>query len=179
MDENQWRILKHTTVFPNKWRKVDEYKVQTPCGSIEDFYITVVPNTVMVFALTKDNEVIVNKQFNVFQNKRMYELPAGYIDEKKSPLVIAKKELREETGHIAKRWVKLGEFFVERWSTNRMSMFLALDARQVGKQQLEDSEDIEVECMSLKKFKKMISENKVENGPSLVCAYKAFEYLEM
>ena len=99
------------------------------------------------------SEVVVNKQYNVFQNKRMYELPAGYIDEKKTALAIAKKELREETGYVAKKWIRLGEFFVERWSTNKMSMFLALDAAYAGEQQLEDSEDIIVECVPLKKFK--------------------------
>lgn len=173
------QVLNKKIVFPNKWRRIDEYKVKTRAGEIENFYITVVPDTVMVFALTTDNRVVVNKQYDVLRGKRMFELPAGFMDKGKTALQTAKEELREETGYVAKKWKYIGYIYVERWNSSKMKLFVAIDATKVGTQQLESAEDILVETVPVSTFVELLSSGKIVNGPSALCGYKAVDYLKL
>ena len=69
---------------------------------------------VAVLALTDDKRVILVEQFRPPVGRNVIELPAGLAGDiplqEEEPLVVAaKRELKEETGYVAKNWTSLME----------------------------------------------------------------------
>jgi 8-oxo-dGTP pyrophosphatase MutT (NUDIX family) len=109
--------------------------------------------------------------------KRRLQLPAGYIDKGYTPLSSAKRELKEETGHLAKKWFCLGKSSMGKWSTNDVYYYLALDAYRAGKQELEESEDIKVRLIPLDKFLRLLRAGKIDDNLSVTCALFSLDRL--
>ncbi|MFH1286922.1 MAG: NUDIX hydrolase [Candidatus Magasanikbacteria bacterium] len=175
--KNKWKILSRETVFENKWRLVEKFVVQTPAGLTEDFFLTNTGDVSVVFPVTKDNKVIINKQYHFYFKKRRIEICAGFIEQGNS-LETAKKELLEETGYEAEEYIYLGAVDKERWQLGVAHYYLALGAKKVAEQSLEGTEDIEIELVDIDDFVSMMRNNEIENGISLVGCYKALDYLK-
>lgn len=61
-------------------------------------------------------------------NRTLLEVPAGTLDEGEAPDVTAVRELREETGYVAGRVTKVGEWWVSPGvMTERMYLYLCED----------------------------------------------------
>jgi len=175
--ENNWKILSKETVFENEWRGVDKYVVDLSGGKTDDFFVTTTLDAAMVCAITKTNKVVIIQHYHFLYKKRMYELPAGFVENSDHRKTV-EQELLEETGYAAEKFVHLGSSDVERWRVGRMHYYVALGAEKVSEQDLEDSEDIEVELVDIAEFRNMLKENKIENGPSIVGGYMALDYLD-
>ena len=61
--------------------------------------------TVIIVAMRNNGKVV--RQYRYGQHSVSLELPAGRIDPGEKPLNAAKRELREETGHVAAKWTPL------------------------------------------------------------------------
>jgi ADP-ribose pyrophosphatase len=55
-------------------------------------------------------EVCLLRQFRHAVDGWLLELPAGKLDQGEQPLLTAQRELLEETGLSAERWLALGEY---------------------------------------------------------------------
>lgn len=103
------------------------------------------PNWVNIIALTPEDKVVLIRQFRHGTQANTTEIPGGMIDAGELPLEAAKRELREETGYTASKWVGLG--VVEpnpAIQDNHCYMFLAVDARHTHAPDLDPNEVIDV-----------------------------------
>lgn len=101
-----------------------------------------------VIARTPSGDLVLVKQFRFGTESFTLELPGGMCDPDETPLRAAKRELREETGYEAEKWIPLG--YVEpnpALQTNRCHTFLAEGAIKVGELKLDEHERIEVSTM--------------------------------
>jgi ADP-ribose pyrophosphatase len=173
---SSWKILKKENAFQTPWLGIDKYRVRVPSGKEKDLYMTVAKDAVMIFAVTKDERVVVNWQHHFYFKKKMPELPAGFI-EAGNAIETAKAELLEETGCTAREFIPIGSVNIERWRVGKMHCVVALDAEHIADQMLEDSEDIDVAFIEMSEFREMLKNNVIENGPSVACGYMALDYL--
>jgi 8-oxo-dGTP pyrophosphatase MutT (NUDIX family) len=101
---------------------------------------------VNVVAVTDDRKVVFVRQFRHGTRETTLEIPGGAVDpEDRSPLAAAKRELREETGFIARRWRRLG--VVEpnpAIQTNLTWTFLAEGAHLAGAADPDPGEELDV-----------------------------------
>jgi ADP-ribose pyrophosphatase len=86
---------------------------------------------VAVLAMTDDKRIILTEQFRPPVGRSVIELPAGLagdipLQEDEPLLVAAKRELKEETGYVAKNWTMLLEGTSSAGMTDEMvSIFYA------------------------------------------------------
>ena len=101
---------------------------------------------VHVVPVTARGEVVLVRQYRHPPRRRLLELPAGVVDRGETTLKAAKRELAEETGYTARRWVHLGGWHPAPSSTNMVThYYLALGAKRTTRQKLDEFEFIDVE----------------------------------
>lgn len=111
--------------------KVESRKVRAPTGAvISNWPYLNSPNWVSIIPVTPRGKILCFSQRKYAISGRSLAFPGGYIEDGERPLSCAKRELREEAGLNASRWISLGKFTVD---ANRGMgtghIFLALEAR--------------------------------------------------
>ena len=102
------------------------------------------PGSVAVVAIDRDDRVVLVRQRREAARAFLLELPAGTMEEGEDPLVTARRELREETGHAGGTWRRLGAFWTSPgFLREHMHLFLA-DGVEPGEAEPEDDEEVEL-----------------------------------
>ncbi|MCA9993463.1 MAG: NUDIX hydrolase, partial [Anaerolineales bacterium] len=106
------------------WRlRVDS--LPRPDGSLEEKGYVEHPGAVVLVPLQGD-QVIMLRQYRAAVGETILELPAGTRGWDEDWLACAQRELREETGYRADRFVSLGQVWpAPGFSSERMAIFLA------------------------------------------------------
>jgi len=107
------------------------------------------PGAVLIVPVLPDGALVVERQYRYPMNRAFVEFPAGKLDVGESALATAQRELREETGYTAQRWMRLGVVHpVISYSTEQIELYVAQDLTHVGRT-LDDGEFLDVETMTL------------------------------
>jgi ADP-ribose pyrophosphatase len=122
----------------------------------------------VMMPVDEKKRILLVRQFRLPAMKKMWELPAGKIDEGEKPLQAARRELVEETGFRARKWERLGTFFVSPgYVQERMTIFLATGLT-AGDATPMDDEDIEVRWFSEREIRQMILTGTIDDGKTII-----------
>jgi 8-oxo-dGTP pyrophosphatase MutT (NUDIX family) len=146
-NKNPWKAISSKTVHKNPWFSVREDDVIRPDGSKGVYNVVVSPGAAFIVAIDNDKLIYFIGQYRYPTNMYSIEIPAGSID-KQSPLIAAKRELKEETGLVAKHWKKLGTF----QTANGMMSELSYVYMANGLTQTNDNEQSEEGIQELRKI---------------------------
>lgn len=159
MHSFDWILLKSKYVVKDKWITVRADTCQMPNGTIvEPYYVLEYPTWVNVVALTKNQEVILVKQYRHGLKQTVLELPCGAVEaEDVSPLEAAKRELLEESGYTSNNFIETGILSPNPANhTNLTHCFLATDVELVAALKLDATEHIDVVLLPLNKLIEVI-----------------------
>jgi|GEM_PF-2079228 len=174
----KWKLLSKNVIYDNWYVKMERWNMQVSTNKEKEFSVTTMPDASIVFALTEDNEIIILEQYFLTDQEKHLSLVAGFVEDTESPEETARKELREESGCEAKKWISLGSVKRGKWTIGEMHFFLALGVKEVGDLQLEESEFIKPRKISLKDFLSYLENDKIQAVDAQLCAYKALHYLK-
>jgi len=111
--------------------------------TISPYYVIEEFEWVHVVAVKDTGDVLTVRQYRHAASTVCMELPGGMVDVGEEPLAAARRELHEETGHIATSWDKIGCFWANpARQNNRVHVFLASGLTKSGAQSLDESEEI-------------------------------------
>ncbi len=141
MPVKPWKVLESNYLRKNI--RID--KCETSNGKIVEPLIFEYGTWVAVVALTKQQEVLLIKQYRHGLGEVFTELPGGGAEEGESPLAAAKRELLEETGYSSEKMMEVGKVSPNPANyTNMVYFYLALDVEKVANQCLDETEEIDV-----------------------------------
>ncbi|PIZ95494.1 MAG: hypothetical protein COX80_04340 [Candidatus Magasanikbacteria bacterium CG_4_10_14_0_2_um_filter_33_14] len=147
-----WKKIKEESLRTG-YRKLLKKTFELPDGKTAEFDIKHEGPAVCILAITKNNKVVLTKQFRPGPEKILLEMPGGGVDQYESSLEAAKRELLEETGYTGD-FEFVGTCLECAYSTMIRYNFIAKNCEKVQKQELDAYEFIEVVEMSLDDFRK-------------------------
>ncbi|MCL2366132.1 MAG: NUDIX hydrolase [Oscillospiraceae bacterium] len=136
------------------------------------------PGGVAIVPITKDNKVLMVKQYRYPMGEELLEIPAGKLDDGEDPFDCAVRELSEETGCTAGTYVDLGAMYPSPgFCRETLYLYLALDL-EYGEMHLDENELLSVEAIEIDVLMNMIMDNKLPDAKSIIGVMKAKRFLE-
>lgn len=133
-------------------RKITKRIFELPDGQHQEFDIKLEGNPVCVLALTKENRVILAKQFRPGPEKILFELPGGGTERGETFEQAIVRELLEETGFIGDIQF-VGTSLADAYSTLLRYNFVATSCKKVAEPKNPEHEETEVVIMPLDEFR--------------------------
>lgn len=157
------------TVFRGRVIKVYSVTRTLPNGIKTTVDVVEHPGAVLILPFLGQDRIILLRQYRPSIKKYLWELPAGTLKPKESPVRCAKRELVEETGYQAQRILKLGKIYpVPGYSTEVITLF---QAEKLSRQYAAKDKDevIEARSVSIKDVKKMFNAGRIMDAKT-ICA---------
>ncbi len=135
---------------------------------------------VAIAAITDDHRMVMVRQFRKAAEKALLEVPAGKIDPGENDhLLVAIRELKEETGYTAARMTHLAAFYTSvGYSTELLHLYLA-EGLKPGETCFDDTEAIEIEEYDLDELKEMVADGKIEDAKTIAAIMMADQRLQI
>ncbi len=134
-------------------------------------FLTMAPS-VMVVAVTHERKVVLVRQYRYPTGEYCYELPGGG-SQGLEPRDAARRELREETGYLASRLRKLGEFVVYSGVSNEVCHVFLTSGLRPGAPEPEKTEHLSVQEVSCRRLQAMIRRGEFRDGMGLAALHLA------
>ena len=135
------------------------------------------PGGVCVVAVTADNKVLMVRQYRYTMEEEMLEIPAGKLEAGENSFDCALRELSEETGYTAKKWIDLGVIYPSAGVyREKLYQYLALDLHP-GEMHPDENELLSVEEIDIEVLIKEIYANEMKDAKSIIGILKAKAYL--
>ncbi|HOO25140.1 MAG TPA: NUDIX hydrolase [Clostridiales bacterium] len=166
------KTLEQSYIYKGKVINLRLDKNELPNGKTGMREIVEHSGGVCVAALTKKDELIFVRQYRSPYEEIVTELPAGKIDKGEDPLTCGKRELLEETGATAGRYIDLGRFYpTPGYCGETIYLYGALDL-EFSEQAPDEDEFLEVVRLPLQEAVQMVLENKLPDGKTQTAVMK-------
>ena len=159
-----WKTISSEKLVDDFHVSVRKNRVQLPDGAmIDDFYTVEIPDAAMICAITSDGEVLLKKEYRYACQEDVIECPAGMFDAGETdPLVVAKRELLEETGYASDDWTYFGPTWESTSKlTNRMHLYMARKCKKMSEQHLDENEHLDLIRVPMEKAVEMVMNGEI------------------
>ena len=150
----KFNVLKEYITLPNGKKTMKE---------IVDY-----PGASAVLPLINENTVLLLKQYRAALNRWIIEIPAGTLKPGEAPLECAMRELEEETGFKAKKWVKMLEIYTSPGYSNEVLHIFLAEKLEKGLKKPEESEVLENIYLSLNDALGMIERGIIKDAKTII-----------
>lgn len=123
--------------------------------------------------------VLMVRQYRYAIGQDLLEFPAGIVEAGEDPAHAARRELAEETGLEAARWVTLPPVFRMPGNSNeRTHFYLAAELSPASGYGIDPEEEIALEWLAVEEFESRVLSGRIEDGKSLILWLLAQPYLQ-
>ncbi len=165
---NRWKIVSQKSVFRAKLFNVKKIVFKNKRGTEKIHHIAERDTIVSIFPLTDSYEIYLISEYRYMLGKTVLEAVAGHVEGKESTIAAAKRELKEEAGIIALQLEEIAR--VEMSGSvfkSRSHLFLA-KGLEMGDNNLDDDEEIEVVKMSLSEAVEKVMAGEINHSASVI-----------
>jgi ADP-ribose pyrophosphatase len=171
-------INSRVTLHKGRVFKLVNEKYTLDNGVTSDMDFIQHPGAAAMVPILNLTNVILIKQYRHAVREFIWEIPAGTLDPKESPIKCAKRELVEETGYSADKWQPSGTIApLPGCSDERIHIFLASDLKP-AQQHLDEDEMLNVHKVQFNTAMQMILRNEIQDGKTISGLFLAFNWLK-
>lgn len=142
-------------------------------GVSRDFYVLEAPAWINIIPLTPEGKVVLIRQYRHGVREITLEIPGGMADpEDASVAAAARREMLEETGYDSDDIVEIGVCTPNpAIQDNRIHSFLARNARRAGDQDLQGTEEIDLELVDLEQIPELVRDGRIHHALVVAAFY--------
>jgi len=151
-------VRKDRVLLPNRQESIREYIVH--------------PGAVVILAFLPNGNLLFERQFRYPLRRVFLELPAGKIDLGEAIIDTARRELKEETGYVAREWEYLGVMHpCIGYSDERIEIFAARGLHMAGEKELDHNEFLEVVELSPAEAKQAVWDGRITDAKTITSLF--------
>jgi ADP-ribose pyrophosphatase len=175
-----WKLLESHYMYRDRWLHVRADKCELPDGRImEPYYVIEVPDWTNMVIITKDERIVLVKQYRHALGTITLELPGGILENGELPKASAIREMQEETGYVSDEVTFLMKISPNpALNNNAAYFFMAKNAENLTNTNFDPFEDITIETFSKDELKQLLLEGKLQHGVQLGAIYQAMIQLK-
>lgn len=173
------KTISRKQIFKGKIIELCIDQVRLPDGKTASRELVFHPGAVAIIPVTKDDKIVMVKQYRKPLEKILLEIPAGKIEltDQNKLEQTAKRELEEETGYQANQWKAITSMYVSPgFADEFVHIFYASELTKVlNPKSQDDDEFIELYELTLTEAKKAIKDGLIADAKTIF----AVQYLEI
>lgn len=174
--------LRETTVssacaFEGRLLKLRVDEALLPNGNTAPREVVEHPGGVAVLALTDEGEALLVRQFRYPYGEILTEIPAGKREPGEDPLTTGRRELAEETGAIADRFVELGMVYPTPGYCDEVIYLYLATGLHFSAMHPDEDEFLAVQRVPLKTLVDEVLDGNIPDAKTQVAALKAWHLI--
>jgi ADP-ribose pyrophosphatase len=166
MEILKWQHIASKYLVKEKWAtlRVDTCKLQN--GAVkDDYYVLEYPDWANAVAITKENKMILVRQYRYAADIISLEIPGGVVDDGEDPEAGIKRELQEETGYTFESCELVATLYPNpATSNNKTFTYLLKGGVKTHEQHLDDHEILNVEEYTIEEVRQLLADNKIDQA---------------
>ena len=133
-----------------------------------DFFVLNSNDWVNVLALTKDDQLVMVRQYRYGTKSLSLEPPGGVIEDGEEPTIAGQRELLEETGYRGESFEIIGSINPNSAiMSNRCFFLMILEVEKVTEVSFDPNEDLVTELIPLSEIEGLIRSKKITHSLAL------------
>ena len=165
---NPWKTLSEKELYDNAWINVSEHQVINPSGNHGIYGKAHFKNKAIgIIPIDFDGNTWLVGQYRYTLNEYSWEIPMGGGSISEEILISAKRELKEETGLVAKKWNNILRIHTSNSVTDEEGfVFLAEDLTQ-EETAFEETEKLEIKKLPFSEAMDMVINGSITDSISI------------
>lgn len=171
---NPWEITNARDIYDNPWISLEEFDVVDPSGKPGLYGVVHFKNLAIgILVLDEENNAYIVGQYRFPLKSYSWEIPMGGGKLDIEPLDSAKRELKEETGIVAKNWKEIIQIHLSNSVTDEYGISYVARDLEFYEACPEDVEDLQVRKLPFEELSKMVLDGEITDSLTVATVLKA------
>jgi ADP-ribose pyrophosphatase len=175
MEHNPWKTLHSEKIYESPWIEVVKHDCLNPADKPATYSVVNFKNLAIgILPLSSDGYTWLVGQWRYPLNAYSWEIPEGGGPHGINPLESAKRELKEETGIVAKNFQEIMRLHLSNSATDELAIvYLATDL-MFENSEPEESEVLQVKKVHISEAFEMAEKGEITDAISVAAIYKVW-----
>ncbi|SDM26989.1 NUDIX domain-containing protein [Siphonobacter aquaeclarae] len=166
--QSPWTTVSSEVIYDNPWIRLRHEEVIAPTGKPGIYGVAHFKNKAIgIIPIDNEGYTWLVGQYRYPLNEYSWEIPMGGGPIEADILESAQRELREETGLIARRWENIGRIHTSNSVTDEEGFIFVAEDLQQEETEFDDTEILQIRRLPLKEAVDMVMDNRITDSLSV------------
>lgn len=172
---NTWETLSSELIYESAWIAVNKHQTINPAGNPAVYSVVNFKNLAIgVIPISDDGYTWLVGQWRYPLNAYSWEIPEGGGPLGEAPIETAKRELKEETGIVAKNFKEIMQLHLSNSATDEHAFIFVATDLSFTNAEPEESEDLQVKKIHIKDAYQLVLDGEITDAISVAAIFKVY-----